>query len=360
MNSGGVERGTLEIGTALVAAGHRSTVLSNGGRLVPQLEAEGSRHIQLPVHQKSLWSLRLIPQLRRLLRSGFDIVHVRSRLPAWLIYLAWRGLPRASRPRLVSTVHGLYSVNGYSAVMTRGERVIAISACVRDYILDNYPATDPERIRLIHRGVDPKDFPQGYEPPIEWRETFYAENPELANRTLLALPARITRWKGHETFLRLIAHLNCDGDKPVHGILIGAAEQKQQRFLRELELLADRLGIRNELTFLGHRADMREVLSQCQVTYNLSTHPEPFGRTMIEALSLGIPVVAWNYGGAAESVAALFPQGLVPPQDEDALALTTRAVLNNPDALPLPNTFLRADMQRATLAVYEELAASAR
>ncbi|MEM1436531.1 MAG: glycosyltransferase family 4 protein [Pseudomonadota bacterium] len=360
LNSGGVERGTLEIGAALVAGDHTSTVLSNGGRLVGQLEAEGSRHITLPVHRKSLGSLRLVPRLRRLLQDGYDIVHVRSRLPAWLIYLAWRGLPPATRPRLVSTVHGLYSVNAYSAVMTRGERVIAISACVRNYILENYPRTDPERIRLIHRGVDPQEFLRGYEPPIEWRDNFYEENPELENKVLLALPGRITRWKGQETFLRLIAQLNCDGETPVHGLLIGGAERKQQRFLRELKALAEGLGISDELTFLGHRADMREVLSQCRVTYNLSTHPEPFGRTMIEALSLGIPVVAWNYGGAAESVAELFPLGLVPPQNEGALAETTRTVLREPEVLPKPNTFLRATMQRATLAVYEELAASPR
>lgn len=360
LNSGGVERGTVEIGAALVAAGHSSTVLSNGGRLVAQLEAEGSRHISLPVHRKSLVSLRLIPRLRRLLSEGYDIVHVRSRLPAWLIYLAWRSLSPETRPRLVSTVHGLYSINGYSAVMTRGERVIAISACVQDYILEHYPRTDPKRIRLIHRGVDPAEFPRGYQPSSEWQDTFFTDYPELQGKTLLALPARITRWKGHESFLRLIAALNSDGHAPVHGVLIGAAEQKQQRFLRELEALAEELRISSALTFLGHRSDMREVLSQCRVTYNLSTHPEPFGRTMIEALSLGVPVVAWNYGGAAESVAALFPQGLVPPEDETALVTTTRAVLNDPHAAPLPNTFLRADMQRATLAVYEELAASPR
>ena len=141
LESGGVERGTLEIGRALVRAGHRSTVISNGGRLQAQLEAEGSRHITLPVHRKSPLSLGLIWRLRSILSSqGFDVVHPRSRMPAWLIYLAWRSLAREGRAHLVTTVHGLYTVNAYSAVMTKGERVIAISETVRDYINEHYPA----------------------------------------------------------------------------------------------------------------------------------------------------------------------------------------------------------------------------
>ncbi|MEM9743515.1 MAG: glycosyltransferase family 4 protein [Pseudomonadota bacterium] len=356
LNSGGVERGTLEIGAALVARGDQSTVLSNGGRLVATLESQGSEHVSLPVHRKSPWSLRLIPKLRALL-PAYNLVHVRSRMPAWLTYLAWKSLSPALRPRLVSTVHGLYSVNGYSAVMTRGERVIAISECVREYILENYPATDPARLRLIHRGVDPDEFPRCYRAAESWRSDFYAAFPATEHALRIALPARITRWKGHTTFLELLARLTDVGGRAVHGLFIGDADRKRQPFLKELKGRAKSLGISDRLHFLGHRSDMREVLSECHLTYNLSTHPEPFGRTMIEAMSLGVPVVAWNYGGAAESVAALFPEGLVPPGDVEALVRTSRAVLAEPDKMPAPNTFLRSRMQADTLAVYDELAA---
>ena len=167
LTMGGVERGTLEIGRALVAAGYRSTVVSNGGPMVTQLLAEGSEHIALPVHRKSPLSLRLVTPLRELI-SHYDLVHVRSRLPAWLIYLAWRKLPQHSRPRLVTTVHGRYSVNRYSEIMTKGERVIAISKNVREYILENYPKVEADRIDLIHRGVDPSEFPRNYQPSNEW------------------------------------------------------------------------------------------------------------------------------------------------------------------------------------------------
>jgi glycosyltransferase involved in cell wall biosynthesis len=352
---GGVERGTLEIGRALVAAGYQSTVVSNGGPMVTQLLAEGSDHIALPVHRKSLLSLRLVRPLRALL-SRYDLVHVRSRLPAWLVYLAWKKMPPQSRPRLVTTVHGRYSVNRYSEVMTKGERVIAISENVRDYILQNYPRVDADRIDLIHRGVDPNAFPRHYQPSAEWLADWRQQYPQFAGRKLLALPARISRWKGHESFIKLIAALPADAK--VHGLVVGGAEAKQQSFLQQLQQDCSNLGIQDRVTFLGSRKDIREVMSQCAAIYNLSTQPEPFGRTMIEALSLGVSVIAWNYGGAAETVGELFPQGLVHAGDDDALLNTTLKLLHEQLPQPLPNTFILQRMQQQTLEVYARLLAS--
>ena len=357
LNMGGVERGTLEIGRALVAAGYQSTVMSNGGPMVTQLVAEGSEHITLPVHRKSLISLKLVRPLRALL-TNYDLVHVRSRLPAWLIYLAWQKMPAQARPRLITTVHGRYSVNRYSAVMTKGEQVIAISENVRDYIVENYPHVPAERIQLIHRGVDPTAFPRGYQPTTEWLTEWRQQHPQLIGRKLLALPGRISRWKGHESFLRLIDGLKQDAQ--VHGLVIGGAEKKQQRFLQQLFEHCAQLGIQDRVTFLGQRQDMREIMSQCNIIYNLSTQPEPFGRTMIEALSLGKRVVAWDYGGAAESVGELFPQGLVANANEAELITRTEHLLADDSDQPLTNTFVLERMQQQTLEVYERLLASER
>ena len=136
MNAGGVERGTLEVAAHLVKYGHEALVVSSGGRMVSALEALGARHFTLPVHRKNPLSLRQVRPLRQLLeKQRPDIVHIRSRVPGWLAWLAWRGMDPATRPRLVSTVHGFYSVNRYSAIMTKGERVIAVSDSIRDYIL---------------------------------------------------------------------------------------------------------------------------------------------------------------------------------------------------------------------------------
>lgn len=354
LNAGGVERGTLEIGRALVAAGHQSRVLSGGGRMVDTLTQEGSEHICLPVGKKSLLSLRLIPQVRQLLEQ-VDVVHVRSRMPAWLVYLAWRGMPKDTRPRLVTTVHGLYSINRYSEVMTKGEVIIAISGAVRDYIRDNYPRAKDTPVKLIYRGVDDNDFPRGYQPDPDWEASFREQYSIPQERTILSLPARITRWKGGESFIRLVALLKESHN--VHGLIVGSAEDRQKPFEAELRTLAQTLNVSDRLTFTGHREDVREVMAISDAVYNLSTHAEPFGRTMIEALSLGRPVIAWNYGGAAESVATLFPDGLVDVGDEAALADVTRKVLAGDSTAPLPNTFLLSTMCAKTLALYEKLAA---
>lgn len=123
LNSGGVERGTLEIARALVAQGHTSLVVSNGGRMVNQLEAEGSTHLKLAIHKKSLSSLWQIRPLRQLIMQHQpDIVHVRSRVPAWLTHFSLKGIPAEKRPHLISTVHGFYSVNRYSQIMTQAEK----------------------------------------------------------------------------------------------------------------------------------------------------------------------------------------------------------------------------------------------
>src|SRR5690606_19328309 len=147
LESGGVERSTLEITDALVRAGHRAIVVSAGGRLLPALGDSGGEHVARDIGHKSPLVLRHVAALRRLFASErVDIGHARSRRPAWIGWLALRGMPDASRPRFVTTVHGLNSPSRYSAIMARGERVVCVSTTVRDYVLQHYPRTDPARL----------------------------------------------------------------------------------------------------------------------------------------------------------------------------------------------------------------------
>ena len=359
LGDGGVERGTVEIAQALHAAGHRASVISSGGRLVAAVEAAGAHHLAMPVHAKRLATLAQVAALRdALARLRPDIVHARSRLPAWLAWLALRRLPKAHRPRFVTTVHGLYSVNAYSAIMTRGERVIAISNAVRDYILAHYPRCAPSVVRLIHRGVDAAQFPPGFRPSSTWLKGFHAEFPELAGKRLLVLPGRLTRWKGGLTFLRLAAEV-CHVRPDVHAVLVGGPDTSRSRFPAELHAQCERLGLTGRVTFAGPRPDIREWLAVATLTFNLPTRLEPFGRTVIEALSLGKPVVAFDGGGPSETLAACFPAGLVPAGDFDALVARVAQLLDDAPPAVQPCPFSLARMQRETLAVYEELLAGA-
>jgi len=356
LNAGGVERGTLEVARFLVAHGHESLVLSNGGRLVKQLETEGSRHISMPVHRKSLASLLQVRPLRSLLeKEKPDILHIRSRVPGWIAYLAWRGMDPATRPRLVSTVHGFYSVNRYSAVMTRGERVIAVSESARRYVLENYPKIPDERIRVIPRGIDPAAYSLNRRPSEDWLKAWESAYPDFAGKCLLLLPGRITRLKGHEDFFRLVGSLKLAG-VPVHGLVAGDAHPKKQAYVQELRGKLAELGLEKDLTFLGHRSDVREVMGVSDLVCALSQQPESFGRTVLEALALGKPVVGYDCGGVGELLERLFPAGRVPLGDHARLVDAATTILrNHPLPAAVGEPFTLEAMCRSTLGVYQEL-----
>ncbi len=359
LESGGVERGTLDLARELVRRGHQSLVISNGGRMVAQLEAEGSQHFHYPVHRKSLSSLFRVPGLRRLLDElAPDVIHLRSRIPAWMVWLALGRRPRAQRPALVSTFHGLYSISRYSAIMGCGDGVIAISDCVRDYIENNYPQIDPARITRIHRGVDTTQFPTGFQPDPQWREAFFGQYPQLRDQPLLLMPGRLTRWKGQFEFLQLMAMLRADGVH-CHGVIVGEGDPGKENYRQDLERRAHTLGIDRDVTFLGHRSDMAELYAVSAIVCNLSRHAEPFGRTVIEALAIGCPVLAWDEGGPAESLRACLPAGLVPKDDLQQLTDSARRFLAEPPPVSLAPGFTLDAQVEATLAVYQQLLSGA-
>jgi len=356
LESGGVERGTVEIAAALVRAGHRALVMSAGGRLVPELEALGAEHIELPVGRKSLLTFRHVPRVGRLLREeGVDVLHLRSRLPAWVGWHAWRGLPADDRPRLVTTVHGFYTVGRYSSVMTRGERVIAVSESVREYILAHYPRVAPERIQVIHRGVRREFYPRGYRPTPEWLAAWYGDHPLLEDALVITLPGRLTRWKGQEDLIELIARLRSQG-LPAVGVMAGGAHPRKQRFVKELRERIRARGLEEAMVMTGHRSDLREIMAASDIVLSLSRDPEAFGRTTVEALSMGRPVIGYAHGGVREQLEAMLPEGLVPVGDVDAVAQRVLEWQRQPPNVREHLPFTLEAMQSATLGLYEALA----
>jgi len=355
LNSGGVERGTVELARELVRGGHKSVVISAGGRMVEGLVAEGSEHIAMPVHRKSLMSLLQVRPMRRLLTElQADIVHVRSRAPAWIVWLAWRGMNPAIRPKLVSTFHGMYSVNFYSAVMARAEHMIAISNCVKNYMQSNYGVAD-QKITLIPRGLDPAAFNREACTP-QWRDALFAEYPELKGKHLILMPGRLTRWKGQEAFLDMMARL-VRLRQDCHGVVVGDAEPGKQHYYDELIAQRDALGLADKVTFVGHRSDIAAFYALAAVTCHMSNKEEPFGRTVPESLATGTPVVAYDRGGASESLNAGFPQGLVPADDVVAFAVRVDDLIDADAEIKLPENYYLSSQLASTLGVYRRLIA---
>ncbi|WP_444900881.1 glycosyltransferase family 4 protein [Microbulbifer sp. VAAC004] len=356
LNSGGVERGTLDFARALVHAGHESIVISSGGRMVEQLQHEGSQHITLPIHKKSLTSLLQVRPLRNLLQKlNADILHVRSRVPAWLTYLAWKKMPVDKRPRLLSTAHGLYSTNRYSAIMAKTEQVIAISQCVNDYLLENYPNDLQRPPQIVYRGVDTKEFHSQICLPAGWVERTCMEFPQLQGKRWLLLPGRLTRWKGQEDFIELIAKL-APLAPHIHGVILGGSEANKAHYEEELKEKVRNLGIEDRVSFVGHRSDIRYWYKQSDLVFNLSQRPEPFGRTVIEAAAIGTPIIGYDIGGPAESLQACFPQGLVNKGDRQMLLKKTLELLDTPQQRPQLTEAFTLERQAAhTMEIYRTM-----
>jgi len=359
LDSGGVERGTLEVGRHLAGLGYRSMVISAGGRLVETLVAEGSEHYCWPIGAKSPGTLGLVSRLRRfLVEHDVDIVHVRSRLPAWVGYLAWRGMNPATRPHLVSTFHGFYSVGRYSAIMTRVEHVIAVSDAIAGHVVQQYHPDAP--VTTIPRGIDPALHPAGYRADEAWARSWAEQYPRLQGKRLLILPGRISRLKGHHDFIDLIACLK--GSVPdIHGVIVGGQEDRHRRYLTELEEAIVRRGLRGDVTFTGHRGDLREIMSISSLVVSLSKKPESFGRTVLEALAMGVPVIGYDHGGVGEILAAMLPSGRVRVDDRAGLhECCLRFLRQRPGIIDLPPRFTLAAMLSATISVYGDLLAGSR
>lgn len=359
---GGVERGTIEMVAAIAGAGGVPIVASAGGRMEGLVARAGGRHVTLKLASKH--PLRILANAARLARlirrEGVDIVHARSRAPAWSAWMA----SRRTGAHFVTTYHGLYGERPrwkrrYNAVMARGERVIAISDFVAWHVADTY-GLDHTRVRVIPRGVDPGVFsPERVTGP---RIARLAEAWRLPHEArVVMLPGRLTRWKGGEVLLDAIAAMR---HADVVAVLVGG-EGDRPGYGASLVRRAERLGIAERVRFAGHCDDMPAALSLADVVVAPSTRPEAFGRSVIEAQAMGKPVIAADHGGAAETIEPGATGWHVPPGDPAALAEMVDFVLDlTPDELAtlgwharcaVHQRFSTAAMQSATLAVYREL-----
>lgn len=359
--SGGVERGTLEIAEALVAAGMRSFVASAGGPLVPALEALGARHVALPLDTKSppgIW--RNAAALAALARAeGIGVLHARSRAPAWSALIA----ARRTGAHFVTTYHGTYNEGFpgkrlYNSVMARGERVIAISGFIADLVRDRHGVGE-DRLRIIPRGVDERVFDPARVAPARVAALRTAWGvPE--GRPVVMLPGRVTRWKGQGVLVEAMARLPGDA----LALLVGDAGPRAG-FRDELVSRIAALGLGERVRLVGHAEDVPAALLLAEVVVHASTDAEAFGRTVIEAQAMERCVVASDLGGPRETVQDGVTGWRVPPGDPAALAAAIGRVLAMPPEVQAAvgararaavlAGYTTARMQAATLAVYREL-----
>lgn len=359
--SGGVERGTLEIAEALVAAGFRALVASAGGPLVPALEALGARHIALPLDTKSplgIW--RNAATLSEIARAEqVAVLHARSRAPAWSALIAARRMGA----RFVTTYHGTYNEGFpgkrlYNSVMARGDRVIAISRFIAGLVRERYGVGD-DRLRVIPRGVDERRFDPAAVAPdrIAALRAAWGVAP---GRPVVMLPGRVTRWKGQGVLVEAMAKLPGEAI----ALLVGDAAAKAA-YREELQARIAALGLDSRVRLVGHASDVPAALLLADVVVHASTDAEAFGRTVIEAQAMARCVIASDLGGPTETVEEGVTGWRVPPGDPAALAAAIGRVLAMTPAervaagararAAVLAGYTTARMQAATLDVYRDV-----
>jgi glycosyltransferase involved in cell wall biosynthesis len=307
LEAGGAERTAVDIAAGLAFAGARALVATQGGRLVAELQAKGGIWIPFPARTKN--PLAMLSNARRLraicLDEGVDVLHARSRAPAWSALLAARAL----RLPFVTTYHGSYAGRSavkvlYNSVMARGDAVIANSHYTADLIGRQHPFAR-DRIRVIHRGTDLKLF-SGLAVEPERVEKLRKAWGVAPHKRIILLAARLTAWKGQRVLVDAAKLLVERGVEDLAIVLVGDP-QGREGYVREIDQQVARLGLGDVVTRAGHCTDMPAAFLAASVVTVPSTEPEAFGRSAVEAQAMGAPVVVSDLGAVPETV-------LAPPQ----------------------------------------------
>ena len=370
LDAGGAERTTLEVAQAIVAAGGRAIVASQGGRLEGELKALGGELFRLPMATKNpLVAWQNVSALEKIINTEkVDIVHVRSRAPA----LSARAACNRTGAHYVTTYHGTYNASSglkrwYNSFMAKGELVIANSRFIHDHVLSEH-RIDEAKIRVIPRGVDLERFDEDAIEPERVRALVEAWGLDDADRIVL-MPGRLTGWKGQREVLQAYGKLHTSGVLLPVLILAGDA-QGRNAYVAELEAIIAEHGLEARVKIVGHCSDMPAALWLSRLVLTPSIEPEAFGRTAAEAGAMGRLVIAADHGGAREVIIQGDTGWRVPPGDVDALAATIEQALDLDETsysgmsdrakMHVRQSFSTEQLQASTLRVYEEVLNSAK
>lgn len=302
LEMGGVETGAVALGIYLQNEGHTSVVCSRGGALVDKLEAAGVKHITLPVQSKNPWViLRNSWRLRQICQENqIQVIHARSRAPAISCFIA----AKLARIPFVTTFHGTYNFQTwikklYNAIMVQGDRVIAISEFIRDHIETHYKNWVRGPVTVIPRGIDLSRFAREQVTPEAQQELrqFWGLSHQVP---LIICPGRLTRWKGQRTVIQAVSLLH-QRHKPCYLVLIGSA-QGRLSYLRELQALTRHHSLTPWVIIDETNPPMATAYRIADVVVHASTDPEAFGRVIVEAQAMGVPVIASNKGAPPEII----------------------------------------------------------
>ena len=296
LNEGGVERGVVELNREYIKKGLASFVISAGGKFENQINNDGGVHIKFDVCSKNIFTIfSRVKKLKKFLKElNPDVIHVRSRVPAWLVYLANKSLGF----KVVSTVHGFNSVGFYSSIMQKSDAVICVSNSIKEYIQKHYQ-TNENIITVIPRGIDLDLFnPNNID--RSFIDNFKKEN-NLDDKFIVTSVGRVTQLKDYETFIKSVDLVKKENEKVI-GLIVGGVRDDKKDYFNSLKQLVKELNLQENIIFTGSQSKITEVYALSDVIVSSSKKPESFGRAVAEAIALNTPVIATNHGGVKDIV----------------------------------------------------------
>ncbi len=351
LNEGGVERGTVELNREFVKNGIESFVISAGGKLENQIDIDGGKHIKFDVCSKNVFTaFSRVVKLKKILKEiKTDIIHVRSRVPAWLVYFANKSL----KIKVVSTVHGFNSVGFYSSIMQKSDAVICVSNSIKEYIQKHYQ-TNENKITVIPRGIDLELFN-----PKNIDETFienFKKEFNLRDKFIVSSVGRVTQLKDYETFIKAILLVKKEIPNII-GLIVGGVRSDKEDYLNSLKNLTKQLGLEKNIIFFFFLSKIEQIYVLSDVIISSSKKPESFGRAVAEAICMNKPVVATNHGGVKDIIIENINGFFFEIGDEKELAtnIMKSRTLKFDGYAYISSTFSLGNMVNKTIEVYEDL-----
>ena len=362
LNTGGVERGVIEISKSLNDNGFKSIVLSSGGHMVPQLRRTGTTHYELNVNTKNPFKWPKIRKQVKLIleKENVDLIHLCSRAPAWIVFPLGRMLDIP----VITSVHMRFRKTNflkkyYNSILTKGDSIIAISKHIEKTILESFPnPTIKNKITVVHRGVDLELFNANNIKPA--RVIAQSKNLNLKdNIPVIMMAARPAMWKGYIELLRALSLVN----ESFQCVLIGA-ENGSQNFQKTLIDKIIKLKLETKVKLSKSSNDIQAALMLSDIVVMPSVTPEPFGRIILEAQALGKIPIAFDHGGASETIIDGKNGFLADPVKVESLAekismalslkLTSREKMSEFSKKAVSKNFSHDKMCKLTLSLYKQ------
>ena len=369
MEIGGAERTVLEITAFLKNTNYTSLVLTSGGKLIKDLEKLNIEVVRYPIDKKNpLLIIKNIIELKKLfIEKNIDLIHVRSRAPAWSAIFAARSL----KIPIVTTWHGHVSNSSwfkkkYNSIMHKGNALIANSNYTAENINKIYKI-DKDKIDIIPRGVNTENFKASNfsdEEKIKIKKEWKVFDQ---NKIILLLPARLTRWKGHEVVIKAIGLLKKEEFFKNIICLFAGNQKGSERYIQNLKEIIASLSLDDKIKLIGQVENMPLAYQASNIILSPSIQPEPFGRIPIEAQASGKIIISSNAGAVKETIKSgqdstgfkVKPNNseelahqiklVIKMKDEDLQEIKKRAILN------VKNNFSLETMCKKTLEVYNRL-----